>query len=181
MRADYIPTPIIKSILTALMPENRLALQTSIITGIRISDVLNLKTEQVRKQRFTIREQKTGKAKRIFLPRKLQDELLSYSGSIYVFENRLNGRRHRTRQAVFKDLKRVAKAFHLKENICPHSMRKIYAVNEFKRTGDIGKVKKLLNHNDEAVTILYAMADRIKTKITKSRKKSGIDKIKKMR
>ena len=76
-----------------------------------------------------------------------------------MFEGRLDGRKHRTRQAVFKDIKRAAAAFGLKRNVAPHSLRKIYAVDEFEKTGNLKKVQKLLNHSDEAVTILYAMAN----------------------
>ena len=41
------------------------------------------------------------------------------------------------------------------------SARKLYAVSEYRRTGSIERVKELLNHEDEAVTILYAMADQL--------------------
>lgn len=171
MRSAYTPKSNIETILGGLMPENRLALQVSLITGIRINDVLSLKTEQIKKGRFSIREEKTGKRKNIYIPKKLADEILSYSSNLYAFPHRLNGREHRTRQAVFKDLKRLARAFHCKENICPHSMRKIYAVEEYKKDGDLQRVKRLLNHNDEAVTYIYALSNVMTKRITKNRKK----------
>lgn len=39
-------------------------------------------------------------------------------------------------------------------------MRKVYAVNEFQKDGDLARVRKLLNHSSDAVTILYALADK---------------------
>ena len=78
---------------------------------------------------------------------------------VAVFEGRCNGKNHRTRQAVFKDLKRVAKLFGIKENVAPHSLRKIYAVEEYAKHGNLKRVQKLLNHSSEAVTQIYAFAN----------------------
>jgi integrase len=175
MRSEWAPKGEIEHILAALMPQNRLACEVSLITGFRINDVLALKPEQVKKQRFTIKEEKTGKSRTVRLPKEIVDRCLSCAGQHYVFEGRLNGREHRTRQAVFKDLRRVAKAFRVKEHLTPHSLRKVYAVEEYAKHGDLKKVQKLLNHSSEAVTMLYAMANvigkRSRFEITKSRKK----------
>lgn len=151
-------------LLAALTPPNRLACEVSACTGLRISDVLNLRSERLC-ERFSVRELKTGKVKRVRLPAALLDRLVSQAGRIYVFENRLDCRRARTRQSVYKDLRRAARLFRVKEtHISPHSARKIYAVSEYRRTGSIERVKELLNHEDEAVTMLYAMADQLETR-----------------
>lgn len=60
---------------------------------------------------------------------------------------------------MFKDLKRVAKLFGVKENLAPHSLRKIYAVEEYQKYGNLKRVQKLLNHSSEAITQLYAFAN----------------------
>lgn len=159
MRSEWVSKGEVEHILAALSPQNRLACEISMITGFRINDVLALKPEQVKKQRFSIKEQKTGKTRTVRLPKEIVDRCLACSGQHYIFEGRLNGREHRTRQAVFKDLRRVAKAFRVKENLTPHSMRKVYAVEEYAKHGDLKKVQRLLNHSSEAVTVLYAMAN----------------------
>ena len=159
MRSEWVSKGEVEHILAALSPQNRLACEISMITGFRINDVLALKPEQVKKQRFSIKEQKTGKTRTVRLPKEIVDRCLACSGQHYVFEGRLNGKEHRTRQAVFKDLRRVAKAFRVKENLTPHSMRKVYAVEEYAKHGDLKKVQRLLNHSSEAVTMLYAMAN----------------------
>ncbi len=159
MRSQWIPKGEIQHILAALSAENRLACEISLATGLRINDVLQLKTEQVKKGRFTVYEQKTGKTHLVRLPRDLQKRAINCSGSHYVFQGRLNGMQHRTRQAVFKDLKKAVANFGVKENVTPHSLRKIYAVEEYKKHGNLKKVQKLLNHSSEAVTILYAAAN----------------------
>lgn len=144
------------------MPENRLALIVSLTTGLRIDDVLHLKTAKIQKQRFTVKEMKTGKTRRVNLSVGLWQELLQVAGRIYVFEHRTDPKRCRTRQAVNKDLKRACELFRIKGvNLSPHSARKIYAVNNYRRTCDLDKVRALLNHSEKQteVTMLYAMAD----------------------
>ena len=171
MRTEWIPKGEMEFVLRALSPENRLACEISLSTGLRINDVLALTPEKVRKQRFTLREEKTGKTRRIRLPIELVNRALALSGQHYVFEHRLNGRKHRTRQAVFKDLKKACANFGINKNIAPHSLRKIYAVEEYELTGDLKKVQKLLNHSNEAVTMLYAMANSVRKKRQKRSKK----------
>ena len=145
------------------MPANRLAIETSLATGLRIGDVLALHTDQVRRGRFTIKEQKTGKRRRLTLPKELQLALLQQAGRVFVFEHRTDQFRHRTRQAVWADLHRAAKFFRLPKRlvVSPHSARKIYAVSRFQSTGSLQRVQELLNHSDEAVTVLYALADQL--------------------
>ena len=64
VRSDYCEVASFEHILSALMPPNRLALIVSLCTGLRIDDVLSLKTEQIKKGRFTIKEMKTGKSRK---------------------------------------------------------------------------------------------------------------------
>lgn len=176
MRADYISADALRLLLTALMPDNRRVLQLSMATGLRIGDCLGLRTEQVlNSNRPTVREQKTGKTRRIFIPRALREELCLHAGRRYVFEGRSDWRRARTRQAVWKDLKRVAKLYRLdgsrlRVNVSPHTARKVYAVDQYNRSGSLERVQTLLNHSDPAVTALYALADEI-TAREKRRKK----------
>lgn len=142
------------------MPENRLALEVSLNTGLRISDVLSLRTRDLSRERFTIKEQKTGKTRRIRLPKQLREDLTAISGRFYVFEGRTDAKKHRTRQAVYKDLKRAQGLLRVKNSqISPHTARKIYAVDTFGKYGSLKRVQELLNHSSEAVTAIYAMAD----------------------
>lgn len=170
MRTDYIKPAVFDLLLTALMPPNRLALQVSLQTGLRISDVLHLRTNVLMKTaRPTVTERKTHKRRRVYIGRKLREELLRQSGRYWVFTGRLDERRPRTRQAVYKDLKRVARLYRLDgrkiaANVAPHSARKIFAVQDYHAHGSVERVQRLLNHSDEAVTMLYAMADQLQRK-----------------
>ena len=159
MRSEWMLKQEVEHILAALMPANRLACEISLKTGLRIGDVLALKTADVLKERFRVQEAKTGKRRTIKLTKGLQERCALIAGPVYVFSGRLDGRKPRTRQAVWKDLKRVRELMRLRVNLSPHSMRKIFAVEEYQKSGDLKRVQRLLNHSNEAVTMIYAMAD----------------------
>ena len=153
------------------MPENRLACEVAIATGLRIGDVLALKSEGL-KQRMTIYEQKTGKRQRVYIPNRLFERLQRQAGRTYVFPHRYNEKKHRTRQAVYKDVVRAAKAFRLAEHVSPHSLRKIYAVDLYHKTGSPEEVQRKLNHSDASISAIYFLADQL----SKRRDRSKLDK-----
>lgn len=149
-----------ENVLRVLMPENRLAVRVSLHTGLRISDVLSLKPEQLKPQ-FWIIEQKTGKKKRVNLPGPLLDDLKRNAGKYWVFPGRNDPKKHRTRQAVWHDIKRAAAAFRLPQNVGTHSARKVYAVQLMDKYGDLERVRRALNHAKKypSTTKIYALAD----------------------
>lgn len=160
-RSGWIPRAYMEHLLAACTPQNRAALRLSMDYGMRIGDVLRLPTAALRKGRWSFKEEKTGKRRTVrFSPAHIRD-CLAFAGRVYVFEHRTDWRRHRTRQAVYKDLRRVAAFFKLR-SISPHSARKIYSVEKYRASGgNLRKVQRLLNHDDEAVTVLYALADEL--------------------
>lgn len=133
-------------------------MRAALATGLRISDVLNLKTAQL-KPHFWVTEMKTGKRRQVGLPEPLLSDIKNQAGEEWAFPGR-DGKKPRTRQAVWKDVKRAAKSFRLPQNVGPHSARKVYAVELLEKYGDIERVRKALNHSRESVTLIYAMADK---------------------
>lgn len=158
-RSKWVERDTVRVLLALLTVENRLALELSLRCGMRIGDVLSTRRTDVEKGAWSYREEKTGKRRRVHIGKDLQIELLKICGKIYVFEHRTDFTRHRTRQAVWKDLHRAAKLLRLHGTVSPHSARKVYAVERYKQSGDLRKVQRLLNHDNEAVTLLYALAD----------------------
>ena len=163
MRSEYISPEMIEHVLWALTPQNRLICRVCLKTGLRVGDVLNLRTDALR-ERITVTEQKTKKKRTCYIGKSLLQDLRDQAGEIYVFEHRYDVNKHKTRQAVFADLKRASKAFRVKENLSIHSLRKIYAVELFRKTADLEKVRQALNHDSDVVTIIYALADAIQRK-----------------
>ena len=161
-RTIYINRAEMGHILAALMPTNRLIVRCCIKSGLRISDVLELKTAQLR-PRQTVREKKTGKTRRVVWGQELYAEMLAQAGRYYVFEGRLDPRKHRSRQSVLKDIKKVAAVYQRagsvrKGCVGTHTARKIAAVEAY-RKGGLSAAQRLLNHSDPAITLLYALSD----------------------
>lgn len=158
MRTEYLLQKEVERVLDLLTYENRLVMRVLLHTGLRISDALQLKPEQL-KPNFWVTEQKTGKRRQVGLPEPLLADLRDSADGEWVFPGSKPGK-HRTRQAVWKDVKRAAAALRLTQNAAPHSARKVYAVELLKKYGDIDRVKRALNHGGLEVTLIYAMADK---------------------
>lgn len=172
MRTEYLLQKEIDLVLSALTDTNRLVMRTALQTGLRVGDVLALKPDRL-KPHFWVTEQKTGKKRQVGLPEPLLSDLKKHAGKDWVFPGR-NPRKHHTRQAVWKDVKRAAEAFRLPQNVAPHSARKVYAVELMKRYGDIEKVRRALNHSSETVTLIYALADQqLQSKYKRRRARAG--------
>lgn len=163
IRTDYATDAELDTVLSLLTPPNRLACQLSLHTGLRISDVLSIRTDQLTSRRITVREAKTGKSRRIYIPQRLLDRMREQAGETWVWPNSRDPERHRTRQAVWMDVRRAARAMRARPNIAPHTMRKVYAVRRYQAAhGDLAAVQRALNHSDPAVTLLYALADQLR-------------------
>lgn len=184
MKTDYICLDRMKELLSALMPDNRDALLISMYTGLRISDVLRLRWEKCSSLRpgmlLSLTAMKTGKTVNVMISPPVCEVLKRRGAGRYqtgwVFPGRTRGTTSadggpgssmpRTRQAVWKDLKRCARLYRcdgrkLRENIGPHSCRKLFAVSLYRETKSLEVVRRALGHSDLAVTMVYAMADEL--------------------
>lgn len=145
-------------VLAALTPANRLVCMVAAHTGLRVGDILSLRTERFKPQMW-VTEAKTKKRKRVNLPKPLYEAVKAQVGKTWVFPSPRNPDKHRTRQAVWHDVKRASKAFRMPQNVGVHSLRKRYAVDQLVRSGgNFERVRHLLNHADMATTMIYAMS-----------------------
>jgi integrase len=176
LKTEYLLQREVDQILAVLTPGNALVMRVALHTGLRVGDVLALKTAQLA-PRFWVTESKTGKRRQIGLPEPLLSDIKNAAGEYWAFPGE-KPERHRTRQAVWKDVKRAARAFRLPQNIAPHSARKVFAVDLLQKYGDIERVRRALNHSNEAVTLIYALADRaLESKNARRRKAPGRAKV----
>ncbi|MBQ9846055.1 MAG: tyrosine-type recombinase/integrase [Oscillospiraceae bacterium] len=177
MRADFIDRKTATAVFKQMQPINRLICEVCMDTGLRVDDVCSLHTNDVltavsKNGWLTVKEMKTGKVRKVHLAKKQLEKLLFVAGELYVFEHRNDSYKHRTRQTVWKDLARSAKS--LREqgvSVSPHSLRKLYAVELFEKSGDLAKVQKDLNHDNLNTTVIYCMSKEIaKAKMKKQKK-----------
>ena len=158
MTTEYLMRREMEHVFAALTLGNRLACRVAVHTGLRIGDVLALRTEKFRPQMW-VTEAKTKKRRRVNLPKPLFEDVKAQVGVTWVFPSPRDPRKHRTRQAVWADVKRAARAFRMPQNVGVHSLRKRYAVDQLERSGgNYERVRRLLNHSDMAVTMIYAMS-----------------------
>lgn len=156
MTTDFLPLKEYGKLFPYLSYENYLALRISLETGLRIGDVVALKAESLQGQQISYKAQKTGKNGTATITKELAEKLRKISGSTYIFEsNSKSG--HRTRQTVWKDVKRAAQLAGIERNIAPHSARKTHAVQTFKNKG-FAAAQRELQHDDPGTTMLYVFS-----------------------
>lgn len=160
MRTEYLLAREVDRVLAALMPQNALIMRVILHTGMRISDVLALRTDQLATSGWYV-EQKTGKKRRYGLPKPLLEAIKAQAGPVWAFSGRSDPTKHKTRQAVWADVKRASRAFRMPQNVGTHSARKVYAVELMAKYGDIERVQRALNHSSPCITAVYAMSDQL--------------------
>lgn len=159
MRTDYIKPQSYARLFFRMQYPNVLALRLSLETGLRIDDVLSLRPEQLSGTKLSYVAKKTGKPGKKNVSTTLAKEIRRQAGKDWLFPGRSPGK-HRTRQAVWRDVKQAARALGLSENVAPHSARKTYAVQLRKEEG-VAAVQKELQHSHGDTTMLYAFADMV--------------------
>lgn len=133
-------------------------------TGYRLDDVMHTRVWQWLRPEIELRERKTGKLRRVQIPAQLQRELHKHfrkrNSLRFAFPAlRTGGRKKMHRTTYWRHFVAAAKAAGLKGRT-PHGLRKLYAVELYRRCGELSAVQADLNHSRPEVTLIYALADR---------------------
>ena len=165
MRTDYLNPAIYNKLYGAMTYENVLALRVSLETGLRVGDVLALTDTQIVGRTLRGVAEKTGKKYRKVISYDLAKRLkqLSPNAAGYIFPHRTKPTDHRTRQAVWQNMKKAAALMGVQLNAAPHSARKTYAVQKFHDSG-LEAAMKELQHDRLSTTMLYAFSDMLQGK-----------------
>lgn len=160
MRTDYLNPQLYNRLYSCMTYENVLALRVSLETGLRIDDVLSLRASQIVRRTICGTAEKTGKPYRKTISADLAKRLaaLTPNKGGFIFPHRLDPMKHRTRQAVWGNMKKAAALMGVKLNAAPHSARKTYAVELFKDKG-LEQTQKELQHDRLSTTMIYAFSD----------------------
>lgn len=143
--------------------ENILAVEVSLETGARIGDVVALRKDCLKGRTLRYTAQKTGKEDIKVISADLANRLRRNSCGLWLFPSERSKSGHRTRQAVWKDIKQASKALGLKGNISPHSARKTYAVVDYHKNG-LKATQEDLQHDRIDTTLIYALSDTLAPK-----------------
>lgn len=163
-RSDYVRSAEYNKLFVFMQYENVLAVRVSLETGLRIGDILKLRPRDLRGRTISYVSEKTGKKGRAVISLDLANRLKAIAGAEYIFPKRGKPSEHRTRQTVWRDVKRAATALRAagaigSENISPHSARKTFAVEDAEAHGLL-HTQRALQHRDKNTTKLYAFSDR---------------------
>lgn len=166
MRTDYIDPDLYKVIFMHMTYDNALALEVSLSTGLRIGDVLKLRPSDVQSDGLHFVAEKTGKSGIAPISRRLADKLIKNGNRWWCFPHRDSPRlKHRTRQAVWKDVKNAAALVRsagliADQNVAPHSGRKTFAVVD-KAVHGADHVQAALQHSNRSTTEIYSESDKL--------------------
>ena len=153
---------------------NKAMLELMYATGIRVSELVNLKLQDVDLTNDIIRTFGKGSKERIipigdYAKEYLEKYIYEYRGSMlksrpceYVFIN--NHGNNLTRQAFFKIIKRIAKEKDIKTELSPHTLRHSFATHLLKYGADLRTIQELLGHSDISTTQIYTHISQEKLK-----------------
>ena len=161
MKSDFVEQAVFERIFPYMTPDNRRAISLSLQTGIRIGDIVKLRRKDLNRKTGVLKftASKTGKSGEVRLSWEVVEQLIKNSGKTYLFEGK-SVNKHRTRQAVWADVKRATERAGITGvNITPHSARKTFAVNDFRRLGNLEEVREHLQHANLALTEYYARSN----------------------
>lgn len=138
---------------------NKAMITLMINTGLRVSEVTNLKTNQVdlNSRSLKVVNGKGHKDRNLIIPEHTAELLKQWnkkrSQGDYLF-NTKEGKQLQVRyiQAM---IKRYSNRAGIDKNIYPHSLRHTFATNFYRQTKDIETLRKLLGHSDISTTQIY--------------------------
>ncbi|MCM8818769.1 MAG: site-specific tyrosine recombinase XerD [Candidatus Omnitrophica bacterium] len=138
-------------------------------SGLRVSELCNLKIEDVNLDAGFIKVKGKRQRERISLLNKNTIELLrkylnerKKSINEYLF---LNSRGEKiSRQSVWKIVKKYAKYAGINKNVKPHTLRHTFATHLLKEGLDLRVIQELLGHKSISTTEIYTHMDRKKIK-----------------
>ncbi len=127
-------------------------------TGARISELIQIKAEHIRLGHLDLYS-KGGKLRRIYIPKTLQNEALSWLNdknqeSGFIFLNKY-GERITTR-GIASQLKKLASRYGIDTAVVyPHSFRHRFAKSFLERCNDIAFLADLMGHESIETTRIY--------------------------
>lgn len=153
---------------------DRAMLELLYATGLRVSELINLKQSQINFNQGVLRIIGKGDRERLIpLGEESQHwikefingprmEILLERQTDYLFPTRRGDRM--TRQAFWHIIKRYAEKAGVRQKLSPHSLRHAFATHLLNRGADLRVVQMLLGHSDLSTTQIYTHVARERLK-----------------
>lgn len=149
---------------------NKAMLELMYATGLRISELINLKQENISFENCTLIVMGKGKKERIIpigdcalkylkiYNEQYRNELLKGKQCNYLFlSNRSN---KMTRQCFFEIIKNIAREKNIKTEFSPHTLRHSFATHMLENGADLRSIQELLGHENISTTQIYTNISR---------------------
>lgn len=166
-----LKAPNVKDIMGA---RDRASLELMYATGMRVSELVNLKMGDVNlevgfakclgkggKERIVPFGSKARESVVRYLE-KSRPQLLKKKISNFLFLTRFG--KSMSRQTFWKIIKRYAREARIKKRVTPHSLRHSFATHILERGADLRIVQEMLGHSDISTTQIYTHVDKDRLK-----------------
>jgi integrase/recombinase XerD len=153
---------------------DRTMLEVLYATGLRVSELVNLRYSQVNLNQGVIRIMGKGNRERLIplgeeavrwlneFARSARGEILLERQTDYLFPTRRGDRM--TRQAFWHIIKRYARKAGVDRDLSPHTLRHAFATHLLNHGADLRVVQMLLGHSDLSTTQIYTHVARERMK-----------------
>jgi integrase len=127
-------------------------------TGLRVTDLLNLKINDIKgKKKLSVMEGKTKKKREIILTN-IYEELNTYiktlDDTVWLFPSR-KGDKSISRIQAYRQLNKAAEMVDITDGVGTHTMRKTFGYWHYKQFKDVAELQKILNHSHPEITLQY--------------------------
>lgn len=139
--------------------------EIGIHTGMRISDILNLRVSDIRgKDELVIKEQKTSTRKKknterfIGINSRLRSEIATYTkgmnGYWYMIHQAANNNRPVSRAYCYRVIRSACDAIGISHG-GTHTMRKTFGYHYYRKNKDVAFLMRMFNHSSPDITLRY--------------------------
>lgn len=144
---------------------NKAMIELMYATGLRVTELINLKMQDIDINMALLRTMGKGSKERIipigdYALHYLELYILNYRDSMlkkeyndYLFLN--NHGKQMTRQGFFKILKKIAVENEIEKDFSPHTLRHSFATHLLNHGADLRSIQELLGHSDISTTQIY--------------------------
>lgn len=144
---------------------NKAMLELMYASGLRVSELVNLKLQDIDLNQDIIRTFGKGSKERVipigdYAKEYLEKYIYEYRGSMlkkeaseYLFLN--NHGKKMTRQGFFKIIKKISQEKGINKELSPHTLRHSFASHLLKYGADLRTIQELLGHSDISTTQIY--------------------------